>query len=330
MINHARNLLMNVLPDTSQRQYVGEEIIPADYRPVVLPSYLRTLRTALFGTEPDRVFLNTRVRELLHMLHTTELAPYVYNLDPRATYWPENPNFFYTIQNQIQAYKAQKDLPGRLFIIGGLSADNVRGKAIREYSIEIKAPEISALRANTLASTSSANVAITLIDSRLTTTTAPLQLSGGLSQRVKLADTNLNVQFSSAVGPPPPILLLLENTGRMLTEDAFFIEIEPATDFSEILAMRAPVVDEATSLIGARWRIETIAKPAPILTTSLPTLEILGEPLFLELFGLSSDEPFNTFRNLWFDHPQAIYRLAGLTLALIYRTEVIRKQQYGQ
>jgi hypothetical protein len=320
MINHARNLLMNVLPDSSQRQYVGEELIAPGYRPVKLPSYLKTLRAALFGTEPDRVFLNTRVRELLHILHNTELAQYVYNLDPRVTYWPENSSFFYAIQNQISAYKAQKDGPGRLFIVGGITADNVRGKSVREYSLEIKAPETGG----------GADLAVTMLDNRLTSVTTPLQISGGISSRIKLTDTNLGVQFSTAVGPPPPILLLLENTGRMLTEDAYFIEVEPAMDLAEILEMRAPVVDEATSLIGARWLIETIAKPAPILTTALPTLEILGEPLFLELFGLSSDEPFNTFRNLWSDHPQAIYRLAGLTLAVIYRTEVIRKQQYGQ
>jgi len=331
MLNHARNLLMNVSPDSSQRQYIGEELISDEYRPVALPSYLKTLRAVLFGTDPDRIFLNTRVRELLHILHNTELAEYVYKLDPRVTYWPEPPNFFYQIQNQISAFKPERELPGRLFIIGAITADNVRGKSAREYSLEIRPPEISAIKTNALASTAGAVAEITLLDDKLAKTITPLQINGGITQRINLLETKLSVQFSSAALPPPPVFLLLENMGQMLTEDAYFIEIESATIFADPLEMRMPlIVNEAADLIGGRWRVETIAKPAPVLTTAMPTLEILGEPLFLSLFGLTSEEPFNTCRNLWDSHPQTVYRLAGLTLALIYRTEAIRKQQYGQ
>lgn len=79
----------------------------------------------------------------------------------------------------------------------------------------------------------------------------------------------------------------------------------------------------------ARWSITARANPAPAITTLLPILEILGEPLFLELFGVAAVEPYATFKNLWFDHPLPAYRLAGLVLAFIYRAEELRKVNNG-
>lgn len=79
----------------------------------------------------------------------------------------------------------------------------------------------------------------------------------------------------------------------------------------------------------ARWLLTARANPNPAITTLLPILEILGEPLFLELFGVASVEPYVTFKNLWFDHPLSAYRLAGLVLAFIYRAEELRKVNDG-
>jgi hypothetical protein len=61
----------------------------------------------------------------------------------------------------------------------------------------------------------------------------------------------------------------------------------------------------------------------------MPTLELLGEPVFLELFGVEPAEPYATFKNVWFDHPLPAYKLAGLTLAFIYRLEEVRLHRNG-
>ena len=51
---------------------------------------------------------------------------------------------------------------------------------------------------------------------------------------------------------------------------------------------------------------------------------MLGEPLFLELFGVDDNaQPYATFKNLWNDHPNPMYRLGGLVLAMIYRTNEV-------
>ncbi len=77
---------------------------------------------------------------------------------------------------------------------------------------------------------------------------------------------------------------------------------------------------------GSRWSVTTTAKPAPAITTVLPVLEIIGEPTLLELFGvLTTTEPYATFRQLWADNRNPVYRLGGFLLAMIYRTDEIRK-----
>jgi hypothetical protein len=74
------------------------------------------------------------------------------------------------------------------------------------------------------------------------------------------------------------------------------------------------------------WEIYTRVKPGAAVATLLPILDMLGEPLFLELFGVDdSVQPYATFKNLWNDHPNPIYRLNGLVLAMIYRTNDVIK-----
>jgi len=81
---------------------------------------------------------------------------------------------------------------------------------------------------------------------------------------------------------------------------------------------------------GERWLVTTLARPTPAITTLLPVLELMGEPVALELFGPGNPpEPYSTFKNLWFDHPNAVYRLGGLTLAMIYRTNEVRSTPNG-
>jgi len=87
MLNHARTLLMNVDGDaTPLDDYPGEEAIDPGFRAVNLPTALDTVRSVIFGTDPDRLMLNYRCRQLLTLLHSTPLVEYVYALDPRVTY----------------------------------------------------------------------------------------------------------------------------------------------------------------------------------------------------------------------------------------------------
>jgi len=87
MINHARNLLVNI--DSSQQPLddcPGEELIDPSYRALTLPTYIQQIRSILFGSSPDRAMLNYRAAQLLGLIGATELVDYITALDPRITY----------------------------------------------------------------------------------------------------------------------------------------------------------------------------------------------------------------------------------------------------
>ena len=86
MINHFRTLLLNQPGPSPVAD--GEEYVPASFQPVTLPAGLALVRQAIFGIAPDRRMLLYRTRQLLTCVHAGPLAPFVYQLDERVTYWP--------------------------------------------------------------------------------------------------------------------------------------------------------------------------------------------------------------------------------------------------
>jgi hypothetical protein len=96
MLNELRTLLLNlpgpatappsVIPNSDN--YPGDEFVPYGYVPAILTPVLQEVWNLVLGINPDRAWRNYWLRELLAILHTTELAEFVYALDPRVTYWP--------------------------------------------------------------------------------------------------------------------------------------------------------------------------------------------------------------------------------------------------
>jgi len=87
MLNHARTLLMNVAGGSSPGfDFPGEELIAAEFAKLELPTYLDRVRSYLFGAKPDRAMLNYRCKQLMALLHSTELEQFVLDLDSRITY----------------------------------------------------------------------------------------------------------------------------------------------------------------------------------------------------------------------------------------------------
>lgn len=69
------------------------------------------------------------------------------------------------------------------------------------------------------------------------------------------------------------------------------------------------------------WLVEVLLRPQRDLGQIAADLEGVGEPVLLQLFGVGREEPYLTFRNLWFDQRETPLRLGGLVMALVYRTE---------
>jgi hypothetical protein len=74
VINHLRTLLLNRDGTPAvDPSLPGEEYVPPRYKAAVLPAALRPLSSLLFGVNPDRVFLNARLRQYLILLQVCRL-----------------------------------------------------------------------------------------------------------------------------------------------------------------------------------------------------------------------------------------------------------------
>lgn len=324
MINHARTLLLNQPRIRMHPTDTGYEHIPAQFQPVKLPPSLTAVRNIFFGSAPDNYFLNYRCRELLSYIHQTELAEFVYKFDPRVTYWPETSKPFFEAMGKRVSITQTYGAPKRLNIAGDLFAQPEIGRATHTYVV--------ALRKDTVES--KLYVDVLHLGQRNAAALQTAQITDGMNTPIMpLAQTGLNLRvmttgtqyvYSRILTEENDILVIEsyspETGGQLLLETT---EIA----FSTALGFRMANTDGQQ--LDAQWLVETKANPAPIISTAFPALEMLGESAFLDIFGVAPEEPYATFKNLWFDHPLPAYRLSGLVLALIYRTEELRGQYGG-
>jgi len=125
MINHGRTLLLN--RDGSKRHgygTLGEEFVPATYQRRDIPQYLQTILNTIFGgPEPDHEMMNYRLREIVNLLHTTEVEQFLSDLDDRFTYWPVvNPDLYMYMEGTTVVQTAGTG--AELYVIGQVQKTN--------------------------------------------------------------------------------------------------------------------------------------------------------------------------------------------------------------
>lgn len=317
MINHGRNLLLNVSPRRMSTADVGYEYIAADFMPFRFTEALSVIHRVLFGATPDNKFLNLRAKELLTYVHETEFASYIYRLDPRITYWPrhEAPTFLYAKKVTITQISGS---PQRIGVGGTFVASNTTGAAEKNFLFDLTtaAGEFTAAL-QPYANTAAAPV----IETFSTFADAPI---------ITAPETAIRLSLANATSTTTTTNRILTEIGDLLVVEAYdprgYLLLEDGADNTVLPFTARPRLASVADTLVARWLINMQANPAPAITTIVPTLELLGEPIFLDLFGVADEEPYTTFKNLWFDHPLPNYRLAGLTLAFIYRAEEQRLQ----
>lgn len=74
--------------------------------------------------------------------------------------------------------------------------------------------------------------------------------------------------------------------------------------------------------VGDVWRIQGAYRPTYSVAAILDLAKHLKEDYLLAVF--QGDEPYVTFHNCWNSHPEIAYKLAGLVLAVAYKTEDVR------
>jgi hypothetical protein len=79
MINHTRTLILN--------ERVGKEFIPDTFVPMPASATAARVRDCLFAGLPPEA-KDARMQQVMQLLHTYELEPYVLAKDPRVTYLP--------------------------------------------------------------------------------------------------------------------------------------------------------------------------------------------------------------------------------------------------
>lgn len=307
MINHARTLLMNRARSRTHYSDYGYEYVPTTFQPIALPSTFSTIRQIIFGSRPDNYFLNFRVNELLSYIHNTELAEYIYRLDPRVTYWPQIGKPYFEPAGKRVSITQVYGSPQRLNVAGSLYALTALGKACNMYSISLRRAERDGSTVFEMDVRYEGRR-----DSRFTKTIRDFNSP----PTITLPDTELNLRLN-------PSSYSREYT-EIVTEINDFIVLEAydTTTAARLSGEQLTLTDDTG--LEAQWFVETKVNPAPVITTVMPAMELLGEPVYLELFGVEDKEPYLTFKNLWFDHPLPAYRLSGMVLALIYRTEELR------
>ena len=328
MINHARTLLINRTRAGTHYTEPGYEYISPAYRPAVLPDNLKTIRNVLFGATPDDYFLNFRAHELLSYIHGTDLRAFIYALDPRVTYWPPTATTFFAPARKRVTVTQTYGAPQRLSVAGNLQAIETRGRAKNNYVVDLtRQTETNAVKLFISTQYTGTQYAANALPAPTTyeisdITSPPITPLYQTALKMRPNVSSYNLSYNRILTENNDFLVVESYTpeagGRLLLESAGALDLSGVAAFTAVL--NATALD---TLLG-RWEIETRANPEPALTTVLPTLEMLGEPAFLQLFGVAPAEPYATFKNLWFDHPLPTYRLAGLVLALIYRTEEYR------
>jgi hypothetical protein len=311
MINHARTLLLNIPGTAYMPGVLGEEYIPA-YTPVKLPAYLQSARKILFGSTPDKVFLNFRAYELLSLIHNTELAEFVYALDPRVTYWPQKVSEFYQAAKKINVTRVGGTNDSKIYVTGDPVADVRRGTIVGEYSVKLINRD-GAIRLVTIEAATKS-----VIDEFVSPGGGML----GITKAVPLPNTGISVQIADYVNSTSYTLLepVDEAVDFLLDESGEKIILEAASQ-AAVLTLKRRMALLAADTVLMSWNIATYARPESAIISCLPRLGFLGEPAFLELFGVRNDiEPYATFKNIWFDSPDPSYRLAAFVLAVIYRT----------
>jgi hypothetical protein len=135
VINHLRTLLLNqdgnltVDPDTP-----GEEYVPPRYRAVPLAPALLPLRTLLFGVNPDRVFLNARLRQYLTVLAVCRMDAVE---DERKTYRDCGGDNLYDAVAPGPSYQQTGGTPGAWIQLVQAGFARAENRLSRSWSFEV-------------------------------------------------------------------------------------------------------------------------------------------------------------------------------------------------
>lgn len=216
MINHVRTLLMNRSREGAVLTDPGEEHVPREFQPRELPHSLRRMYVALFGNVGDRIFVNYRMRQIMGLMHATELSGDIRYHDNRITYLPHDDDLFAAKREPIVTHLA--GTPATYHVYGDHTADTQAGISSMTWNVTL-------MENNMVAVTT--QYTPTPVITELTyqgNMASSLELPGsGLLLRMQSAEPGYRLRIRSVAYPRSDtayILYLLENylTGEVVHE----------------------------------------------------------------------------------------------------------------
>lgn len=189
----------------------------------------------------------------------------------------------------------------------------------------------------TMISTTELQTHILALDSRITYTTQNLFLNSVFEPYVqRYAGNNALTLRGKPISPDAAGVCKYDFRVEVVGGNAVVRRITwPKTEETTVLTItdglsqniRLPYSDYTfcvNSDTAASWVIRGYLRPTSSLSVLAEGFKTIGEPNLLQLFGTSQEEPYRTFQQCWENHPELSYRLGGLVLAIIYRTEELR------
>jgi len=179
LINHVRTLLLNRSGDSgASPQTPGEEYVPPAFRAKELPGFLSTALSAVFGNNPDRLYLNYRLRQIMQMLHATELSQGVLDFDSRITYDLDTTAFFDEVfQIEVNQYAGD---PVTLYGTGQHAADDGVGRSTQQWLLTVMPGSI---------------LQVQRLTPPVSTVNEIFTVTNGLSNKLTLSGSQLEIQF---------------------------------------------------------------------------------------------------------------------------------------
>lgn len=234
MINHARTLLLNRPGATRPLPtYFLEEYVDPAFTPLQLPGALATVRNVLIGDGSDDAYANFRLWQLLRLVHSTEYAHYITDLDPRVTYLRRRSVV------DAGAVSSYTPLTGpttpKLYLLGSLETPLLPQRLQYDWLVEV----VSGLVVrSTLIQTQQTTDTIVTVDDDLS---SPIPLAGQGTFNVRIASNaplpvGARWQVTAFAKPAGDPSLLLEPLAKIGDEALFelFGNAEPYKTFSDL------------------------------------------------------------------------------------------------
>ena len=251
MLNHIWTLLVNQPVTAPVNGRLGELPRAVNYKQVLLPTGINSIRRLLFGTTPDAEMLHFRSQQLLTCVLNSTLAPYAFEFDTRHPYNETITDFL-----SLELYRPVPQLISGtstlgMNIHGSPTAPDAKGVIRYSFTLVADGPVVN-----------------------LTASNNTTQVFTGLAANEQARLGISGYSFS----------------------------------------LTAPTTAQT-------WLIEFLNQPTTSLGTIMANIAVVGEPALNELFGITADEPYATFRNIFFDAQDLTLKCAAVTLALAYQTE---------